>query len=119
MRTSLSRLTALLCGLLLSAAAMAEEAVLNVYNWSDYIDVVVPSSTFMSKQIEAGVYMKLDKSKLPNLANLDPVLMKIIASMDPKTCMACPMPGGLLAWVSMSPSCKKCWARTRCWTVGS
>ncbi|WP_179405608.1 polyamine ABC transporter substrate-binding protein [Burkholderia guangdongensis] len=46
-------------------------------------DVVVPSSDYMGKQIEAGVFMKLDKSKLPNLANLDPVLMKIVAQADP------------------------------------
>ncbi|MFM0610307.1 polyamine ABC transporter substrate-binding protein [Paraburkholderia sediminicola] len=46
-------------------------------------DIVVPSSDYMGKQIEAGVYLKLDKSKLPNLANLDPVLMKIVAQADP------------------------------------
>ena len=80
----------------------AEEKVLNVYNWSDYIaedtlanfeketgikvvydvfdsndvleakllsgktgyDVVVPSSSFMARQIKAGVFGKLDRSKL-------------------------------------------------------
>ncbi|WP_323120611.1 polyamine ABC transporter substrate-binding protein [Burkholderia alba] len=46
-------------------------------------DVVVPTSNTMAKQIEAGVYQKLDKSKLPNLANLDPVLMKMLADVDP------------------------------------
>ena len=46
-------------------------------------DIVVPSSAYMARQIEAGVYQKLDKSKMPNLANLDPVLMKMIADADP------------------------------------
>ncbi|MFM0058803.1 polyamine ABC transporter substrate-binding protein [Paraburkholderia phytofirmans] len=46
-------------------------------------DIVVPTSNYMAKQIQAGVYQKLDKSKLPNLANLDPVLMKMIADADP------------------------------------
>jgi putrescine transport system substrate-binding protein len=46
-------------------------------------DVVVPSSAYMARQIEAGVYQKLDKSRLPNLANLDPQLMKIVSDADP------------------------------------
>ncbi|CAN0623944.1 putrescine ABC transporter periplasmic binding protein [Burkholderia multivorans] len=46
-------------------------------------DIVVPTSNYMAKQIQAGVYQKLDKSKLPNLSNLDPVLMKMIADADP------------------------------------
>jgi putrescine transport system substrate-binding protein len=46
-------------------------------------DIVVPTSNYMAKQIQAGVYQKLDKSKLPNLANLDPVLMKMITDADP------------------------------------
>ncbi|QCP53954.1 polyamine ABC transporter substrate-binding protein [Trinickia violacea] len=46
-------------------------------------DIVVPTSNYMAKQIQAGVYQKLDKSKLPNLANLDPTLMKMISDADP------------------------------------
>jgi putrescine transport system substrate-binding protein len=46
-------------------------------------DVVVPSSAYMARQIEAGVYQKLDKSRLPNLANLDPHLMKMVSDADP------------------------------------
>jgi len=103
------------------AAAGAEEKVLNVYNWSDYIaedtianftaktgikvnydvfdsnevletkllagntgyDVVVPSAQFMERQIKAGVFQKLDKSKLPNLANMDPEITKRVALHDP------------------------------------
>ena len=93
---------------LLSTAALAQdEKVVNVYNWSDYIDesvladfeketgikvrydvfdsnelletkmlagksgydVVVPTGTFLSRQIEAGVFQKLDFSKLPHAKN--------------------------------------------------
>lgn len=46
-------------------------------------DVVAPTSNFMAKQIEAGIYQKLDKSKLPNLANLDKALMAKIVDADP------------------------------------
>jgi putrescine transport system substrate-binding protein len=99
----------------------AEEKVLNVYNYSDYIaedtvpnfekatsikvvydvfdsdemveakllaggsgyDVVVPTLNFFGRQIKAGVFLPLDKSKIPNLANLDPDVMKRIAQQDP------------------------------------
>jgi putrescine transport system substrate-binding protein len=53
-------------------------------------DIVVPTSNYMSRQIQAGVYLKLDKSKLPNLANLDPGIMKIIAQADPGNQYAAP-----------------------------
>ena len=99
----------------------AEEKVLNVYNWSDYIDpgvvadftretgikvnydvfdanevletkllagnsgydVVVPSAYFLERQVKAGVFAKLDKSKLPGLANLDPALVASAERHDP------------------------------------
>lgn len=101
--------------------AAAEEPVLYVYNWSDYIaeetianfeaatgikvtydvfdsnevleskllagrtgyDVVVPSGAFLERQIMAGVFQKLDKSKLPNLKNMDKVVMEKVAIHDP------------------------------------
>ena len=97
------------------------EKVVNVYNWSDYIeptvlddftketgikvnyevmdsnelletklvagrtgyDVVVPSASFLARQIKAGIYQKLDKAKLTNLANLDPEAMKRMEVFDP------------------------------------
>lgn len=103
------------------AAPKAEDKVLNVLNWSDYIaedtianfkketgikvtydvfdsnevleaklmtgnsgyDVVVPSLTFLARQIQAGVFMELDKSKLPNLKNMDPKIQALIAQNDP------------------------------------
>lgn len=46
-------------------------------------DVVVPSATFLSRQIKAGVFQKLDKSKLPNLSNTWPEIYKRIAQYDP------------------------------------
>jgi putrescine transport system substrate-binding protein len=47
-------------------------------------DIVVPSaSPFMARQIAAGAYLALDKSKLPNLKNLDPHLMALAATADP------------------------------------
>lgn len=46
-------------------------------------DVVVPGSHFAKQQIEAGLLQKLDKSKLPNLKNLDPAIQSQLAKMDP------------------------------------
>jgi len=46
-------------------------------------DVVVPSGAFLGRQIQAGVFQKLDKSKLPNLANIDPTIMKATEAFDP------------------------------------
>lgn len=46
-------------------------------------DIVYPSSTYLAKQIGAGLYQELDWSKIPNRANLDPVLMKKLAVQDP------------------------------------
>jgi putrescine transport system substrate-binding protein len=106
---------------LASPAAAAEEKVLHVYNWSDYIDqevlkefeketgikvvydvfdsneiletkllagksgydVVVPSATFLARQIKAGVFRKLDKRKLTNLAHMWDVVTERVAKYDP------------------------------------
>ncbi|WP_133010365.1 polyamine ABC transporter substrate-binding protein [Marinomonas flavescens] len=46
-------------------------------------DVVVPTATFMGRQIQAGVFQKLDKSKLPNLKNIDPELLAYLQNADP------------------------------------
>jgi len=46
-------------------------------------DVVVPGSHFAKMQIQAGLLRKLDKSKIPNLANLDPAIQAQLAKMDP------------------------------------
>ena len=105
-----------LCG-----AAHAQQRVVNVYNWSDYIDpkvledftketgikvqydtfdanetletkllagksgydVVVPTAYFLERQIKAGVFQKLDKSKITNIANVWPDIAKRLAVYDP------------------------------------
>ena len=97
------------------APAVAEERVVNVLNWSDYIapdtiarfeaetgihvnydvfdsnevletklltghtgyDVVAPTDYFLGRQAKAGILRKLDKTKLPNLVNLDPAVLKL------------------------------------------
>jgi putrescine transport system substrate-binding protein len=97
-----------------------DEKVVNMYNWSDYIDlgvladftketgikvnydvydsnemletkllagntgydIVVPSASFLQRQIQAGVYQPLDKSRLSNLKNMDPELMQRVAVFD-------------------------------------
>ena len=46
-------------------------------------DVVVPTSDFMARQIKAGVFMPLDKSKLSNYGQLDAELMQTLSSLDP------------------------------------
>jgi putrescine transport system substrate-binding protein len=45
-------------------------------------DVVVPSANFLERQIKAGVFLKLDKSQLPNLVNMDPDIMQRVALHD-------------------------------------
>ena len=46
-------------------------------------DVVVPTAYFLERQIKAGVFQKLDKSKLPNLANAWPAIATHLAAYDP------------------------------------
>jgi len=53
-------------------------------------DIVVPSNSFLAKQIKAGVYQPLDKSKLTNWKNLNPVLLKNAAASDPDNAHAFP-----------------------------
>lgn len=104
-----------------AGGAGAEDKVVNVYNWSDYIDptilddftketgikvvydvfdsnelvetkllaggsgydVVVPTGPFLARQIQAGVFQKLDKAKLPNLVNVWPDIAERLAKYDP------------------------------------
>ncbi len=46
-------------------------------------DVVVPTAYFLQRQITAHVFQKLDKSKLPNLANAWPVVTERLSTYDP------------------------------------
>ena len=105
----------------LRCAAIAQDKVVNVYNWSDYIDpqvlkdftaetgikvvydvydnndivetkllaggsgydLVVPTDSNVARQIQAGTLMPLDKSKIPNLANMWPVITERLQTYDP------------------------------------
>ena len=102
-------------------SAQAQEKVVNVYNWSDYIDpktldeftretgikvvydtydsnemletkllagktgydVVAPSASFLQRQIQAGVFQKLDFAQLPNAKGLWPDITARLAVYDP------------------------------------
>lgn len=46
-------------------------------------DLVVPGAVFAKSQIEAGLLRPLDKSKIPNLSNLDPAIMAKLDKVDP------------------------------------
>src|SRR5579871_5556829 len=46
-------------------------------------DVVVPTAYFLQRQIKANIFTKLDKSKLPNLANAWPFVTEHLATYDP------------------------------------
>ncbi len=109
-------------GLALTAAtAIAQDKIVNVYNWSDYIDetiladfeaetgikvrydvfdsnelletkmlaggsgydVVVPTGSFLSRQIQAGVFQKLDMAKLPNIGNVWAPIAERTSVYDP------------------------------------
>ncbi len=101
--------------------AKAEDVILNVYNWADYIgettiedfqkatgiavtydtysatdemqakmlagstgyDVVDMAGISLPRFVKANIYSKLDKSKLPNWKNLDPVVLRIAEGFDP------------------------------------
>ncbi len=103
------------------SAVAAEEKILNIYNWPDYIakdmvagfeketglkvnyqtfenneglqaklvagntgyDIVVPGAVFAKPQIESALLQKLDKTRLTNIANLDPAIMAKLGAVDP------------------------------------
>jgi putrescine transport system substrate-binding protein len=46
-------------------------------------DVVFPSASYLQMLARAGAIRALDKSALPNLANMDPVIMRELARHDP------------------------------------
>src|ERR1700756_5636343 len=103
-----------------------EEKVVNVYNWSDYVephvledftketgikvnydvfdsnevletklltghtnyDVAAPSGAFLARQIQAGVFQKLNRTLLPNWKYLDPEVARKEAQYDPDNAYA-------------------------------
>ncbi len=46
-------------------------------------DVVVPTAYFLAREIKAGIFQKLDKAKLPNLAYVWPEIANHLATYDP------------------------------------
>ncbi len=46
-------------------------------------DLVVPGAVFAKSQIDGGLLMKLDKSRVANYSNLDPEIMGKLAGVDP------------------------------------
>jgi len=68
-------------------------------------DIVVPTASYFERQIKAGVYAKLDKSKLPNLKNMDSQLMSRVALHDPDNAH-----GVIISGV------RTVWATTRRWS---
>ena len=53
-------------------------------------DVVIASTEYFGREIKAGVYIPLDKSKLPNWKNLDPRILAIQTTHDPGNTHAAP-----------------------------
>lgn len=118
----LRRLIPLIALAFAALPAAAQERVLNVYNWSDYIDpyavarftretgirvrydvydsletlegrlsagrsgydIIVPTSepTF-ARLLRAGALRPIERDRIPNWRNLDPVLMDRVAAIDP------------------------------------
>jgi putrescine transport system substrate-binding protein len=104
----------------LVSQVQAQDRVVNLYNWSNYMapgvledftketgikvvydtfdanetletrllagksgyDVVVPTAYFLQRQVSANIFQKLDKSKLPNLANAWPEVTQRLAVYD-------------------------------------
>ena len=50
---------------------------------SSGFDVVVPTSGYHARLMQAGAFQRLDHAKLPNLKHMDPVLMKQLERLDP------------------------------------
>lgn len=46
-------------------------------------DVVVPSGPFLQRMLQSGLFQPLKREAIPNLRNLDPVLMRKVAVYDP------------------------------------
>jgi putrescine transport system substrate-binding protein len=53
-------------------------------------DIVSTTTAFYGRQIKAGAYLALDKSKLPNWKNLDPAVLALQAQADPGNRYAVP-----------------------------
>ncbi len=70
-------------GVVYDTYSSSEEMQAKMLAGSTGYDVVDHAGLDMPRAITAGVYQKLDKSKLPNWKNLDPVILKILEGWDP------------------------------------
>ncbi|MDQ2064771.1 polyamine ABC transporter substrate-binding protein [Xinfangfangia sp. CPCC 101601] len=70
-------------GVVYDLYSSSEEAQAKLLAGSSGYDVVLHAGMSMQRFIQAGVFQKLDKSKLPGLVNLDPELMKVADTSDP------------------------------------
>lgn len=59
-------------------------------------DIAVPSLTNFERLARAGAFLKLDKSLLPNLAHMDPWVMRNLAVNDPDNAYAIPYMWGTI-----------------------
>jgi putrescine transport system substrate-binding protein len=53
-------------------------------------DLVVPTGSFLGRQIKANIYQKIDKSKLSNYGNIDPQILEALKPFDPTNEYAVP-----------------------------
>lgn len=53
-------------------------------------DVVFPTATILARMARIGVFLELDKARLPNLANIDPDIMARMSGYDPGNLFAIP-----------------------------
>jgi putrescine transport system substrate-binding protein len=70
-------------GVVYDLYATSEEMQAKILAGSTGYDVVLMAGLSMPQFIAAGVYQKLDRAKLPNFANLDPAILKIVEGYDP------------------------------------
>jgi putrescine transport system substrate-binding protein len=62
-------------------------------------DVIFPSaSPYAARQIEAGVYQEIDKSLIPNLNHVDPVIYEQLRLVDPRLTYTIPYYWGTLGF---------------------
>lgn len=119
--STLLLMLAVVLGAVMSATEVRAETVLNVANWTDYIDqkaleeftketgikvvydtydsneiletrllaggtgydIVLPSATFLQRQIKAGVFQKINKALVPNLKGVSADIAARLAVYDP------------------------------------
>ncbi len=114
MKNNMIRISLLFILMLIGGSIKAEEKILNVYTWSDYLpesviqkfeqktgirinhstyinnevlyaklktnpdagyDIIMPSTYFISRMRDQGLIQKIDKSKLTNLKNVNPIFL--------------------------------------------